>query len=119
MRKRLARRRKRMRTVRISLCVGIQASPEFGFADVFWRTEYCLDDFRSDGDFTGLTAGKTCGDGAADGLDLAFEFAHAGFVGVIADDFGEGGRLESTLFGAQAVFLELRRGQITEGGFHL
>ena len=39
------------------------------------------------------------GDGAADGADLAFQFAHAGFVGVVVDNARERFVLHFALIG--------------------
>ena len=73
---------------------------EFGFADTS-AVQGLLAPLPRVTRFAGLAPAKG-GGGAADGADLAFEFTHAGFVGVVTDDFPEGNGFEVALIGFEA-----------------
>ncbi len=55
----------------------------------------------------------------ADGGDLAFEFAHAGFAGVVVDEALERGGLEPAPAVFEAVLLELALDEVAGGDFEL
>src|SRR5439155_22592105 len=83
------------------------ARDEPRFANVFGRAENPFHFFRRDRELGQLTLGNARGDRATDGGDLAFQFAHAGFAGVVVDDALERGAFKVALSVLEAVFLEL------------
>ena len=77
------------------------------FANVFCRSENLLHELRRNLCLGAFAASHLRGHRATDAADLAFEFAHAGFAGVVLDYFRQRGRRPLALLALQSILREL------------